>query len=99
MFYNFKCLSLSNSVLVFRAGIHKMLARIANREDWVCTVCLGLFSRHLVFEILAHLPVLQFSGVMTRAERCEYELTSFGEKNFPLDYFVGHKHGRMFSCQ
>ena len=26
-------------------------------------------------------------------------ITPFGEKNFPLDYFVGHKHGRMLSCQ
>ena len=25
-------------------------------------------------------------------------VTPFGEKNFPLDYFVGHTHGRMFSC-
>ena len=23
-------------------------------------------------------------------------ITHFGEKNFPLDYFDGHKHGRMF---
>ena len=23
---------------------------------------------------------------------------SFGEKNVPFDYFVGHKHGRVFSC-
>ena len=26
-------------------------------------------------------------------------ITPFGEKNFPLEYFVGHKHGRMLSCQ
>ena len=26
-------------------------------------------------------------------------ITPYGEKNFPPDYFVGHKHGRMFSCQ
>ena len=26
-------------------------------------------------------------------------ITPFGEKNFPFEYFVGHKHGRMFSCQ
>ena len=26
-------------------------------------------------------------------------ITPYGEKNFLLDYFVGHKHGRMFSCQ
>ena len=47
--------------LTGRARIHKMLVRIANREDpdqtassliWVCTVCLGLFDEQLVFEIL-----------------------------------------------
>ena len=26
-------------------------------------------------------------------------ITSFGEKNFPLDYFVSHKHDRMLSCK
>ena len=46
----------SNKMLVFRAGIRKILARIANREDpdqyaslssviWVCTVCVGLFQQ------------------------------------------------------
>ena len=25
-------------------------------------------------------------------------ITPFGEINFPLEYFVGHKHGRMYSC-
>ena len=45
-----------------------MLVRKADREDpdqtalmrsslnWVCTVCLGFFSKHLVFEILEHFP-------------------------------------------
>ena len=49
----------SNKMLVFGAGIHKMLVRIANREDpytqselGVCAVCVGVFSRHLVLEIL-----------------------------------------------
>ena len=47
----------SNKMLVFRAGNHKMLVRIANRKDPDQTaVCLGLFSRQLVFEILEHLP-------------------------------------------
>ena len=46
-------------MLVIKAGIHKMLVRIANREDpdqtasselsssliWACTVCLGLFFK------------------------------------------------------
>ena len=48
-----KFLTLSNKFLVFSAGIHKMLIRIANREDseqtllliWVCAVCLDLFGR------------------------------------------------------
>ena len=58
-------------MLVFRVGIHKMVVRIANREDfdqirlllqkqsdliWVCTVCLGFFGMQLVFKILEHLP-------------------------------------------
>ena len=59
-------------MLVGRAGIHKMIFRIANEEDpdqrrsslylyliWVCTVCLGLFRRQLVFEILEHLPYFE----------------------------------------
>ena len=49
---------------VTRANIHKMLVRIANGEDpdqtasseWVCAVCIGLFGKQLVFEILKHLP-------------------------------------------
>ena len=57
----------SNTMLVIMVGIHKMLVIIANREVpdqtaserssliWVCTVCLGLFDRQLVFEILEHL--------------------------------------------
>ena len=59
---------LSNKMMVFRTGIHKMLVRKANREDpdqttfedasliWVCVVCLGLFGRQVVFKILEHLP-------------------------------------------
>ena len=41
----------SNKMLVIRAGIHKMLVRIANGEDpdqtasSDCSVCLGHFSR------------------------------------------------------
>ena len=45
----------SNKMYVVRAGIHKMLVRIANREDpdliWVCPACLDLFDRQLVIEI------------------------------------------------
>ena len=36
VFYNLECFSFflfSNKMLVIRAGIHKMLVRIANRED------------------------------------------------------------------
>ena len=52
-------------MLVIRAGNHKMLVRIANREDIDLTASqsdLGLlylstpFGRQLVFEILEHLP-------------------------------------------
>ena len=53
----------SNKMLVFRAGIHKMPVRIANREDPGQTAeesdlglrCLSRhFSRQLVFKILEH---------------------------------------------
>ena len=52
----------SNKMLVTRPRIHKMLVKIANREDpdqfrssliYVCTVCIGLFGKQLVF--LEHL--------------------------------------------
>ena len=56
----------SNKTLVIRAGIHKMANAGQNskqgrpRSDcffissiiWVCTVCLGIFGRQLVFEII-----------------------------------------------
>ena len=48
-------------MLVIRAGSHKMLVGIANREDpdknaeacliWVCTVCLDLLGWQLEFNI------------------------------------------------
>ena len=48
-----------NKMLVLRAGIHKNCL-----SEWqtgktviaVCTVCLSLFGRQLVFKILNHLP-------------------------------------------
>ena len=73
MYQHFEQVSLSVlKMLVFRAGTHKMLVKIANREEpdqtassearllifrnsLICTVCLGLFGRQLVFEILEHL--------------------------------------------
>ena len=60
-------------MLVFRAGIHKIRVKIANREDpdqtasleasliWVCSVCLGLFDRQLVFGILEHIPYMKMT--------------------------------------
>ena len=52
-----------NEMLVIRTGFHKMLVRIANRQDpdqtasvWDCVVCLGVFGRQLVFKISEHLP-------------------------------------------
>ena len=53
MFKHFS-LSVFNKVLVIRAGIHKMLFRIADREvsDLTAPVCLCLFGRQIVFEIL-----------------------------------------------
>ena len=49
----------SNKMLLFRAGIHKMLVRRGNRGDpdqTASSVRLGLFGRQLVYDILAHLP-------------------------------------------
>ena len=51
-------------MLVIRAGIHKMLVTIKNREnpdqkqntEAVCVVCLGLFGRQLAFKILENIP-------------------------------------------
>ena len=43
-----------NVMLLSRAGIHKMNARKANREDpyqAASSVCLSLFGRQLVFKI------------------------------------------------
>ena len=52
----------STKLRVIRAGIHKMLVRIENREDpdqteviWVCNVCLSLFDRQLVLNFLEYL--------------------------------------------
>ena len=39
-------------MLVIRAGIHKILVRIAKRKDSVCPAFLGILGRHLVFGIL-----------------------------------------------
>ena len=56
-------------MLVFRAGTHKILVKIANSEDsaqiaffrssliCICPVCLDIFGR-LVLEILEHLLYL-----------------------------------------
>ena len=63
----FRDVSLSvPKMVVIKAEIHELLVRIANREDpdqtlasaTVCTVCLCLFGRQLVFKILEHLSYL-----------------------------------------
>ena len=64
MFYNINTFLflISSKLLLIRAKIHKMFARIANRGDTVkkqSNLCLGcLFSRQLdlVFEIVEYLP-------------------------------------------
>ena len=45
---------------VLHAGIHKILVKIANREELICVfaVCLALFGRQLVLKILGHLPYI-----------------------------------------
>ena len=49
-----------------RADNHKMLVRVANREEtmirliWVYTLCLCILGRNLVFRILEHLLYLKF---------------------------------------
>ena len=43
-------------MMVIRGEIHKMVVRIANREDpdhiWVCHVCLGMCGRASVFGVM-----------------------------------------------
>ena len=62
----------ANKMSVSMAGIHKMLVRIANRENpdlssliWVCTVCLSFwaFISDSVFEILEHIPYLGLNEI------------------------------------
>ena len=61
-FFNTFLFLFSNKMLVFRAGIHKMLARIVNREDPESGLDLCCLSRPfcqnttVVLEILEHLP-------------------------------------------
>ena len=74
-------------MLFIRAGIHKMLVKIANREDpdsdccliWVCPVCLGLFGRQLVSEILEHLPLMYYSNAHA----------------FVMQHLIGYKHKKF----
>ena len=55
---------ISNKKLFFRAGIPKILVKLANREypdqtassEAVCFFFLGLFGGQVVFEIFEHLP-------------------------------------------
>ena len=64
MFVTFLVLFLfSNKTLVYRAGIHNTLVRIANMENPDQTAsadvmfeCLDFFGRQLVLEIFEHLP-------------------------------------------
>ena len=59
--------TLSTSCFQRKSRIHKIVVKVANREDpdqtastessliWVCTVCLGLLGWQLVFDISEHL--------------------------------------------
>ena len=47
-------------MLVFRAGIHKFLVRVANREDLGLPYLSRLFVRQLVFKILEHIFTVFF---------------------------------------
>ena len=80
-------------MLAFRAGIHKTLVRIANREDpdqtasseAVWSVCLGLFDRQQVFEILEHFLYIKLldQAVTLRYEYYHLEVTAWS-KHFHL---------------
>ena len=56
-------------LLSFKSGIHKILDRIANREDpdqtWVCLSCLSgpFLVGKLCSKILEHLPYFELSGL------------------------------------
>ena len=52
-------------MLIIRAGIHKMHVRIATGKTFITlslmavfTVCIGLFDKQLVFEILKKLTIV-----------------------------------------
>ena len=85
-------------MLVIKVGIHKMLVRIANREDpgqtassnliRVCTVCLGTFSRQLVFGIIEHLPYKVCAWQVGSYERIKFIIAFFGSNHFCKTTFV-----------
>ena len=80
------------------AGIHKTLVRIANREDpdqtasKVCTVFLGFFGGHLVFEILKHLlyaywKIVILGGYRTLVQAPLLKLCILKDFSFWFDIF------------
>ena len=94
----------SNKILVFRAGIHKMLIRIANREDpdqrgssliWVCTVCLGLFGKQLELEhILTSSPDVCSPQSAQTEDFTIYYSKGLDKQNFSVNnckYFLTHQ--------
>ena len=64
---NFLLVLFLNKMLVIKAGIQNRVANIEDPDqtasskqfDWVCSVCLGLFSRQHLFKILDHLQFRQ----------------------------------------
>ena len=69
----------SNKMCVIKAGIHKMLVRIANRKDPDLGLCCFFrpLCRQLVFEILEHLPYTSccLYGKYHNLERKKYLLS------------------------
>ena len=94
----------SNKILVtsgIKAGIHKMYVRIGSDCSfrscliWVCTVCLDLFGKQLVFKIVEHFPYLVHMGLNHSSQNIKYLFvysfaTGFLLRNGTLYYWNVH---------
>ena len=73
----------SNKMLVFRAGIHKMLVRIANRKDLIrlllqkqsdldLALFAQVFDRQLAFKVFEHLLWIDMPLVMSVYQKISF---------------------------
>ena len=76
-------------MLVFRAVIHKMLVRIANREDPDQTA----FGRQLVYEILEH---ILYPHCMFLRENCTRKIACWLQALLLKTYSIGNHSAHSF---